>query len=74
MPDEKANLKKIDKKSEFKDHIKTISAIIARSHAKSGKISQIMSDFTNKKDLIEQFSKDYTKQVVSDFEEFKKSI
>lgn len=74
MPDEKANLKKLDKKSDFKEHIKTVAGVIAKSQAKSGKINEIIDDFSNKKDLIDSFAKDYSKQVVSDFEEFKKSL
>lgn len=74
MPDEKVNLKKIDKKSDFKDHIKTVAAIIAKAQAKSGKGEQILNDLESKKELISDFAKSYSKQVISDYEEFKKSL
>ncbi|MFN8577749.1 MAG: DUF2252 family protein [Candidatus Sericytochromatia bacterium] len=74
MPDEKVNLKKIDKNSEFKEHIKTIAAIIAKAQAKSGKGEQILNDLDSKKDLISDFAKSYSKQVMSDYEEFKSSF
>lgn len=74
MPDEKVNLKKINKKSDFKEHIKTVAGVVAKAHAKSGKSQNILSDLKVKKDIIKEFSKDYSKQVISDFEEFKKSF
>lgn len=73
-PDEKVNTKKIDKKSDFKDHIKTVAKIVAKAHAKSGKTLEILKEFENKSQLINDFSKDYTNQVKADFQEFKKSI
>lgn len=74
MPDEKVNLKKLDNKSEFKDHLKTVAAIVAKSHSKSGKSQLITNDFPDKKALIKSYSKDYFNQVLSDFQSFKKSL
>lgn len=74
MPDEKVNLKKIDKKSEFKDHLKTVAGIIAKSHSKSGKATNILNSFDSDSDSIKFYSKDYFKQVKSDFSSFKKSL
>lgn len=73
-PDEKVNTKKIDKESDFKDHVKTVAKIVAKAHAISGKTAEIISDFEKKKDLVNSFSKDYSNQVKEDFNEFKKSF
>ncbi len=73
-PDEKVNTKKIDKKSDFRDHVKTVAKIIAKAHAKSGKTNEILNDFESKSNYVNDFSKEYSNQVKNDFLEFKKSL
>ncbi len=71
LPNQKVELGKLNKKSEFKEHLDTVSIIVARAHARSGKTLQIINDLPQYLDKIQNFSQDYYKQVNKDFDEFK---
>jgi uncharacterized protein (DUF2252 family) len=74
QPDDKVNLAKLNKKDEFKEHLKTVALIIARAHARSGSISQILQESDNLAGRINSFADDYAKQVNDDYSVFKKSF
>ncbi|MBC7473946.1 MAG: DUF2252 family protein, partial [Candidatus Sericytochromatia bacterium] len=70
-PDEKVDLSKMDKKSDFKEFLDTVAYVVARANARSGKYFDILKDFKQSQANISQFSKQYSKQVKQDFEAFK---
>lgn len=73
LPDDKVELTKLNKKSEFRDFLSTVALITARAHARSGKTSQILTESDNLNNKITSFAENYAKQVKDDYEVFRNS-
>lgn len=70
---QKLDLSKLNKPSEMKDYLEAVSEIVARAHAKSGKVQQILDDAGKKSDFSERigdFADDYLKRVEKDYKKF----
>jgi len=71
---DKVNLSKLTKLSDFKNYLDTVALVVARSHARSGKVENINNDIDNYSKEIKKFAKNYLDQVYSDYNVFKKSV
>lgn len=71
MPDSKVNLKKLDKKSDFIEFINDVALVVAKAHSRTKQNTSIISDLYKIRHNIIYFSKNYVKQVKSDYESFK---
>lgn len=72
----KVPIEKLNTFSEFKDFISSISLVVAKAHATSGKTGEIIADVSSKKELSEKigdFSQNYLDKVQDYFKEFKKT-
>lgn len=73
-PNEKVDLTKLNKNQEFEDHLKVVSFIVAKAHAKSGKAKLILQSQEQFDQSIYDYSKEYFKIVKDDYKSFKSGL
>ena len=76
LPSEKAKLDKIDNYDDFKNHIETVAIIVARGHARSGKVNEIIAAMSKSgiNDSISEFTSKYFDQFKDYYNSFRQAL
>lgn len=70
LPKETVNLEKVNKVGEFEEFLDDVALIIARSHARSGNVAQLIEKTPDAEKTVIEFAADYYRQVKTDFKAF----